>query len=153
MVRSSLLTWTHAVVLLHQLSSSALRKEVSGYKCCDVIVFGFSAFIRVCICIAVAYVLFIYFLTSCVASSRLQKWRCCGRDLSQYLKPWLLVYHLGMERFVVPGSIPLGFSVVSRNGTNNATVHLHSRTEVGVPWGCTGPRWLSGTNVSDHHDV
>ena len=64
---------TLAVVLLHQLSSSALRKEVSGYKCCDVIVFGFSAFIRVCICIAVAYVLFIYFLTSCVASSRLQK--------------------------------------------------------------------------------
>jgi len=26
---------TLAVVLLHQLSSSALWKEVSGYKCCD----------------------------------------------------------------------------------------------------------------------
>jgi hypothetical protein len=45
---SVLVTWTHAlsnsrqhtlaVVLLNQLSSSALRKEVSGYKCCDVIV-------------------------------------------------------------------------------------------------------------------
>jgi hypothetical protein len=48
LVRSASSSWIHAlsnarqrtlaVVLFHQLSSSALRKEVSGYKCGDVIV-------------------------------------------------------------------------------------------------------------------
>jgi hypothetical protein len=33
---------------------------------------------------------------------------------------------------VVPGSIPLDFSEVSCKGTNDATLHVHSITEVGV---------------------
>jgi hypothetical protein len=64
---------TLAVLLLHQLSSSALRREVTGYKCCDVIVSRL-------ICILSRVYLYLsrirYFhlvLTSCVASSALQK--------------------------------------------------------------------------------
>jgi len=60
---------TVVFVLLHQLSSSALRKELSDYTCCDVLVTR-----RICspsrvlrmrlhraICIIVAYGLFIRF--------------------------------------------------------------------------------------------
>ena len=101
MVRASLLTWTHTlsnlrqhtlpVVLLHRLSSSALRKEVSGYKCCDVIASRL-------ICMRSRVYLYRnrkrYFhlvLISCVASSTLQKWRCHDRHRSQCLKPWIRV--------------------------------------------------------------
>jgi len=81
---------TLAVVLLHQLSSSALRKEVSGYKFCDFVVCRLIC-IPSLVCLFGSRICYFHLVLSYRVLHRVG----CKSDvvvvISQCFKPWLRV--------------------------------------------------------------